>query len=70
MVAAGIALGYWAHLDSHGVDLVGHISAGLPTYGFPHVPAESYLKLSGSAIGIVLVGFAEGLGSRQDVCRP
>jgi SulP family sulfate permease len=65
VVAAGIALGYWAHLDNHGVDLVGHISAGLPTYGLPHVPAESYLKLSGSAIGIVLVGFAEGLGAAK-----
>ena len=65
VVAAGIALGYWAHLDRHGVDLVGHISAGLPTYGFPKVPAESYLKLSGSAIGIVLVGFAEGLGAAK-----
>lgn len=65
VVVVGIALGYWAHLASHGVDLVGHISAGLPTYGFPDVPAESYLKLSGSAIGIVLVGFAEGLGAAK-----
>lgn len=65
VVVAGIALGYGAHLGTYGVDVVGHISAGLPTYGFPHVPAESYLKLSGSAIGIVLVGFAEGLGAAK-----
>jgi SulP family sulfate permease len=65
VVALGIAFGYWAHLASHGVELVGHISAGLPSYGFPHVPAESYLTLSGSAIGIVLVGFAEGLGAAK-----
>ncbi len=65
VVIAGIALGYWAHLATHGVDLVGHISAGLPSYGLPQVPAESYLKLAGSAIGIVLVGFAEGLGAAK-----
>jgi sulfate permease, SulP family len=65
VVMVGIALGYWAHLATHGVDLVGHISPGLPSYGFPHVPAESYLKLAGSAIGIVLVGFAEGLGAAK-----
>ncbi len=64
-VIGGIVAARVAHLDQHGVELVGHISSGLPHYGFPHVPATSYLDLGGSAIGIVLVGFAEGLGAAK-----
>jgi sulfate permease, SulP family len=66
VVVGGILIGYLADLSTHGVDLVGHINGGLPHYGFPSVPAESYLKLSGSAVGIVLVGFAEGLGAAKN----
>jgi sulfate permease, SulP family len=63
VVLAGIILAKVAHLSAHGVELVGHIPRGLPHYGFPSVPAESYLHLAGPAVGIVLVGFAEGLGA-------
>src|ERR1700744_795298 len=65
VVIAGIIVGWAANLGTHGVELVGPIPSGLPHYGFPHVPAESYLRLAGSAVGIVLVGFAEGLGAAK-----
>jgi sulfate permease, SulP family len=42
--------------------IVGHIDSGLPSFGLPSVPAKDYLKLTGSAVGVMLVGFAEGLG--------
>ena len=64
-VIGGIVVGYVAHLDHHGVELVGHITKGLPHYGFPHVPAGRYLQLAGSAVGVLLVGFAEGLGAAK-----
>jgi sulfate permease, SulP family len=47
------------------VEIVGHISGGLPAFGLPHVPADDYLKLAGPAVGVMLVGFAEGLGAAK-----
>jgi sulfate permease, SulP family len=65
VVFIGIIVAKAAHLSAHGVELVGHIPNGLPHYGLPSVPAESYLHLAGPAVGIVLVGFAEGLGAAK-----
>jgi sulfate permease, SulP family len=39
--------------------------ARLPSFGLPDVPSADYLKLAGPAIGVVLVGFAEGLGAAK-----
>jgi sulfate permease, SulP family len=64
-VAFGI-LAVWAFgLQRHGVKIVGHIDAGLPSFGLPGVPSADYLKLAGAAVGIMLVGFAEGLGAAK-----
>ncbi|NNH68956.1 SulP family inorganic anion transporter [Nocardia uniformis] len=54
------------HLDDHGVAIVGHIDAGLPTVGLPGgVTFYEYLDLLGPAVGVVLIGFAEGLGAAK-----
>ncbi len=65
VVLVGIVVAKAAHLAAHGVELVGHIPSGLPHYGFPRVGTESYLHLAAPAVGIVLVGFAEGLGAAK-----
>ena len=52
-------------LDGKGVDIVGPIQAGLPHLGLPSLGWSDYASLSGGAIGIVLVGFAEGLGAAK-----
>jgi sulfate permease, SulP family len=52
-------------LDEHGVAIVGHIERGLPSLGLPDVQADDYLKLVSSGVGILLVGFAEGLGAAK-----
>jgi sulfate permease, SulP family len=52
-------------LDPEGVDIVGTIDSGLPSVGLPDAPASDYLELAASAIGIALVGFAEGLGAAK-----
>jgi sulfate permease, SulP family len=59
-VLAGILAVRIFGLDKHGLDIVGHITGGLPSFGLPHVPAADYVKLAGSAVGVMLVGFAEG----------
>jgi high affinity sulfate transporter 1 len=52
-------------LDDRGVDIVGHIDSGLAPLGLPEVAAADYLALAPSAIGVMLVGFAEGLGAAK-----
>ena len=64
-VLLGIIAVHIFGLDNHGVEIVGHITGGLPTFGLPHVPAGDYLKLAGPAVGVMLVGFAEGLGAAK-----
>ena len=64
-VLAGILAVHAFGLDEHGVDIVGHITGGLPSFGLPHVPSADYLKLAGPAAGVMLVGFAEGLGAAK-----
>jgi high affinity sulfate transporter 1 len=64
-VALGILAVYALNLQHHGVKIVGPIDSGLPSFGLPSVPAKDYLKLTGSAVGIMLVGFAEGLGAAK-----
>jgi sulfate permease, SulP family len=64
-VLFGILAVYAFGLQHHGVKIVGHIDGGLPSFGFPGVPSGDYLKLAGPAVGIMLVGFAEGLGAAK-----
>jgi sulfate permease, SulP family len=53
-------------LGEHGVDVVGAITPGLPDLGFPAgVPFDRYLDLMYPTVGVVLIGFAEGLGAAK-----
>ncbi|MGY0496929.1 SulP family inorganic anion transporter [Nocardia sp. FBN12] len=53
-------------LDDKGVAIVGHIDAGLPALGLPSgVTFDDYLDLLGPAVGVLLIGFAEGLGAAK-----
>jgi SulP family sulfate permease len=53
-------------LDPHGVAIVGQIDAGLPSVGLPDgVGFHDYLATAVGAVGILLVGFAEGLGAAK-----
>jgi high affinity sulfate transporter 1 len=65
-VGVGILASYLFDLDRHGVAIVGPIAGGLPHLGLPAVaPAKDYLSLAGPAIGVLLIGFAEGLGAAR-----
>jgi SulP family sulfate permease len=65
VVALGIAAVELFNLEQHGVEIVGHIDSGLPTLGLPDVSLSDYGQLASGAIGIMLVGFAEGLGAAK-----
>ncbi|MFI6866160.1 SulP family inorganic anion transporter [Nocardia sp. NPDC050406] len=65
-VVLGILAVATLRLDERGVDIVGHIDAGLPSIGLPeNVSFHDYLDLLGPAVGVVLIGFAEGLGAAK-----
>jgi sulfate permease, SulP family len=64
-VLAGIAAVWLLDLDAHGVVIVGQIDSGLPALGPPDVDASHYLALAPAAAGVMLVGFAEGLGAAK-----
>ncbi|WP_280269332.1 SulP family inorganic anion transporter [Nocardia wallacei] len=65
-VLLGIAAVAVFGLDDKGVDIVGHIDSGLPAVGLPGgVGFRDYLDLLGPAVGVVLIGFAEGLGAAK-----
>ena len=52
-------------LDPDGVDIVGNIDSGLPSFGLPDASASDYLNLAASGVAVALVGFAEGLGAAK-----
>jgi MFS superfamily sulfate permease-like transporter len=64
-VPLGIAAVRLFGLDHHGVEIVGPIKSGLPSFGLPDVRASDVGALAAGGIGVMLVGFAEGLGAAK-----
>ena len=65
-VIFGVVLVKLFDLDDKGVEIVGDIASGLPSLGTPDgVGGDDYLRAAGAAAGIMLVGFAEGLGAAK-----
>lgn len=65
-VLLGIAAVSLFGLDDRGVGIVGHIDPGLPSLGLPAgVGFDDYVDLLGPAVGVLLIGFAEGLGAAK-----
>jgi high affinity sulfate transporter 1 len=62
---AGIAAAWALGLDDRGLEVVGHIDAGLPSLGLPDLSGGQFTDLLGAAVGVMLVGFAEGLGAAK-----
>jgi high affinity sulfate transporter 1 len=64
-VVFGVALVKLLDLDQHDVEIVGHIQSGLPSFGLPDIGRHDYFGLTVSAVGVMLVGFSEGLGAAK-----
>lgn len=67
LVAVGFGIGAVSLFDlgSKGLDIVGAIDSGLPTLGLPEGSLSDYLAIAPAALGVMLVGFAEGLGAAK-----
>ena len=64
-VLGGVAIVAAFGLEAE-LDIVGHIDSGLPAFGLPDgLGVDDYLATAASAIGVMLVGFAEGLGAAK-----
>lgn len=64
-VALGVLAVMVFGLEDKGVAVVGHIQSGLPSIGLPDLGLDKYLALASGAVGVALVGFAEGLGAAK-----
>jgi sulfate permease, SulP family len=65
-VVIGIGAVVVLNLDHHGVAIVGQIDSGLPSVGAPDgISWHEYGDLVGPAAGLLLIGFAEGLGAAK-----
>jgi MFS superfamily sulfate permease-like transporter len=67
LVAVAFGIGVVALLDlaSNGVAIVGDIASGLPSLGMPEGSLSDHLSMAPAAVGVMLVGFAEGLGAAK-----
>lgn len=52
-------------LGAHGVAIVGSIDAGLPSLALPDVSLGRFGGLAAAALGVMLVGYAESLGTAK-----
>lgn len=62
-VAAGIAASGLAGLSEHGIELVGEVRGGLPSFAWPHV--SLIVALWPAAAGIALMSFTETIAAGQ-----
>jgi sulfate permease, SulP family len=66
VVLGGIDLVTAFNLADDDLEIVGDIDSGLPSFGLPDGAAfTDYLTAVASCVGIMLVGFAEGLGAAK-----
>lgn len=65
VVLLAIGLSVLLGLEDRGLAVVGHIDSGLPQAGFPDVTGPQFAELLAGAVGLMLIGFAEGLGAAK-----
>ena len=65
VVLAGVLASVLLDLPERGVAVVGSIASGLPPFGLPELRLADYAAVVADAVGIALVGFAEGLAAAQ-----
>ena len=68
-VLLGIGAVELLDLGAHGVPLVGSIHSGLPSVALPDVSLDRFGGLVAAALGVMLVGFAETLGTAKTYAR-
>jgi hypothetical protein len=65
LVAFGVVVVKLFDPQQHDVEIVVHIDSGLPSFGLPTVHSGGLFVLSSAGAGVMLTGFAEGLGAAK-----
>jgi sulfate permease, SulP family len=65
VVVLGVGAVELFNLDAHGVAIVGSIEPGLPSLSVPDVSLDRFGGLAAAALGVMLVGFSESLGTAK-----
>ena len=65
VVVVGIGAVEIFDLGAHSVAIVGSIESGLPSLAIPDVGLDRFGGLAAAALGVMLVGFAESLGTAK-----
>ena len=68
-VVLGIGVVELFDLGDHGVAIVGSINPGLPSLALPDVSLNRFGALMAAAVGVMLIGFAESLGTAKTLAR-
>ena len=68
-VVLGIGVVELFDLGDHGVAIVGSINPGLPSLAVPDVSLDRFGGLMAAAVGVMLIGFAESLGTAKTLAR-
>ena len=63
VIAGGIAIGEWLHVQARGVDLVGPITFALGAPTWPDLTRAQWLNLSELALAMLMLLFAESYGA-------
>jgi sulfate permease, SulP family len=64
-VVAGVSVVELFDLGAHGVAIVGSINPGLPSLALPDVSLSRFGSLMAAALGVMLIGYAESLGTAK-----
>ena len=66
-VVVALVLTWALRLERHGIAVVGSIDASLPSFRLPGLPADDWLRLTATAAGIALVGYADSILTARGV---
>ncbi|MFI5764199.1 SulP family inorganic anion transporter [Streptomyces sp. NPDC051563] len=69
VLVAALLLSAALDLERHGVETVGHIPSAVPVPHLPGIPAADWIALSGGALGVALVVFAEAFSIANRFAR-
>ncbi|NOQ91838.1 MAG: sulfate permease [Flavobacteriaceae bacterium] len=67
VVILGIAAVYFFNLNNHGVNILGKIPKGLPSFIIPTFDQKLLSELSGLAITLALIGFMEAISIAKSI---
>jgi len=62
VVVLGIMVCYFLRLDQKGLDIVGHIPKGLPSFRFPEITYQNLELLLPTVFTVTLIGMVESIG--------